>query len=217
MNAPDHRVRVKVCGITRPGDAEALDALNIDYLGFNFHPGSRRFVDPRAAAKMISRLTVSEPVGVFVNASPEYITHIAEMTGIRWVQLHGQEGWNVLERISLPVIKAIPNTRLNDYGGLQAEWDCRSKGHPHYFLVDTNFKGEFGGTGHVFDWSLLKFNSLPRPFFLAGGLGPQNLESARADTRPFAVDLNSKVETAPGIKDLELVKLCLEILKGHPS
>jgi phosphoribosylanthranilate isomerase len=236
--AQTRRVRIKICGIRRPGDAEALDALSVDYLGFNFHPASKRFVEPGAAAEMISHLKNAEPVGVFVDASPDHIAEIIRITGIRWVQLHGHEGWDVLEKISLPVIKAIPHTRLRDYGGLKAEWESR-EGHPRYFLVDTfvdkannadsddensgkgngsgrdKKSGTFGGSGKVFDWSLLKTAALPAPFFLAGGLGPENLEAALKAIRPFmpfAVDLNSKVETAPGIKDIGLVKRCLEIV-----
>lgn len=209
------RVRVKVCGITLPRDAEALDALSLDYLGFNFHPGSKRFVEPGAAAEMISRLKNAEPVGVFVDASPEHIAEVVQRTGIRWVQLHGNEGWEILERISVPVIKAIPHTKLKDYGGLKTEWESR-RGHPRYFLVDTHdaHGGEFGGSGQVFDWPLLKSAPLPRPFFLAGGLGPENLAAALKASEPFAVDLNSKVESAPRVKDIDLVKRCLDIVNG---
>ncbi len=208
------RVRVKICGITRPADAEALDSLPIDYLGFNFHPASKRFVEPRAAAEMISRLRNAEPVGVFVDASPDHILEVARTTGIRWIQLHGNEGWDILEKISLPIIKAIAHDQLNDYGGLKAEWENR-RGHPRYFLVDTHFGGAFGGSGRAFDWSLLKSNPLPRPVFLAGGLGPENLAAALTAAKPFAVDLNSKVESSPGIKDIDRVKECLEIVNAR--
>ncbi len=210
---PNRRVLVKICGIKRPVDAEALDALGVDYLGFNFHPGSKRFVDPRRAGDMISRLRKAEPVGVFVDASPEHIAETAAITGIRWVQLHGEESWDILEKISLPVIKAVPHSRLGDYGGLKKEWEDRG-GRPRYFLVDTQAGKEFGGSGQAFDWTLLKSHSLPVPFFLAGGLGPENLAAALKATEPFAVDLNSKVETAPGSKDIDSVKLCLEIVNG---
>jgi phosphoribosylanthranilate isomerase len=215
MTSP--RIRVKICGITRPSDAEALDALPIDYLGFNFSPRSKRFVEPRTAAEMISRLQHAEPVGVFVDASPKHILEVAGATGIRWIQLHGNEDWDVLEKIALPVIKAIPHTRLSDYGGLKMEWGNR-QGQPRYFLVDTLAAAQggdaFGGSGHAFDWSLLESKPLPLPYFLAGGLGPENLARALTSVKPFAVDLNSRVESAPGIKDLDLVKQCLEIVKA---
>ena len=203
-------IRTKVCGITRLDNALALDALNIDYLGFNFHPASKRFIEPAAAAEIISRLRYAKPVGVFVNAAADRIADVAKQTGIRMAQLHGDEGWNVIEGISLPVIKAIRHTQLPDYGGLRAEWE-KHESRPRYFLVDTQSGAQFGGSGEAFDWSLLQSQPLPQPFFLAGGLGPENLAEALRATNPFAVDLNSKVETAPGIKDIERVKRCLEI------
>jgi phosphoribosylanthranilate isomerase len=210
------RIRVKVCGITRPEDARALDA-RVDWLGFNFWKGSKRFITPEAAAGIIADMGHAEPVGVFVDHTPEEINAIASRTGIRAVQLHGSEGWDTLERITLPVIKAIPHTRIGDWGGLRGEWELRS-GRPRQFLVDTQAGtgfGGFGGTGAAFDWSLLKDADLPRPFFLAGGIGPGNLAEAVRIARPlglYAVDLNSKVESAPGVKDMELVNRCLEIL-----
>ena len=213
MNSPTPRIRIKVCGITRAADAEALDALNIDYLGFNFHTGSRRFVEPRTAADMISRLKHAEPVGVFVDATSEHIAEVAEKTGIRRVQLHGNEGWDVLEKIVLPVIKAIPHTRLHDWGGLLEGWGSHEV-HPDYFLVDTQSGTRFGGSGEPFDWSLLQSNPLPRPCFLAGGLGPENLKAALTVVKPFAVDLNSKVEISAGLKDIDRVKRCLEIVEA---
>lgn len=224
MDAPTgirDKIRVKVCGITRAEDARALDALGVDYLGFNFWPGSKRYIAPEAAAPLIAALRRAEPVGVFVDHAPEEIARIAAVTGIRAAQLHGNEGWDTIARVELPVIKAIPQTRIGDWGGLRPEWTLRSapgeKFGPRQFLVDTAAGGAFGGTGAAFDWSLLEGAALPRPFFLAGGLGPANLAEAVRVARPFAVDLNSKVETAPGVKDVEMVERCLELLENRKS
>ncbi len=209
-------VRVKVCGITRAEDARALDALGIDYLGFNFWPGSKRFIAPGAAAPIIASLRRAVPVGIFVDQSPGDIARVADETRIRMAQLHGGEAWGVLEKIRIPVIKAIPHTRLGDWGGLRPEWNLR-QGQPEFFLVDTQTGGAFGGTGEAFDWNLLKESALPRPLFLAGGLGPGNLAEAVRAVRPFAVDLNSKVETAPGIKDVRAVERCVHLVDAGPS
>ncbi len=206
------RVRVKVCGITRPVDAEALDALGVDYLGFNFFSGSQRYVDPEKAAAMIARLRRAEPVGIFVDENPARVAAIAALTGIRMVQLHGNEDWKSLDKIGLPIIKALPHTQLQNYGGLKAEWNARAV-HPEYFLIDTQSETGFGGSGKTFDWSWLRANPLPRPFFLAGGLGPENLTEAVEAARPYAVDLNSRVESAPGIKDVEKIRVCMQQLK----
>jgi phosphoribosylanthranilate isomerase len=211
------KIRVKVCGITRAEDALALDALGVDYLGFNFWPGSKRYIRPEAAAAIIAQLRHAAPVGVFVDHPPDELASIAAQTGIKAAQLHGSEGWDTLERFGLPVIKAIPHTRLGDWGGLLPEWALRS-GQPRHFLVDTQAgpgSGGFGGTGAAFDWNLLKDAKLPRPFFLAGGIGPENIAEAVRVARPlglYAVDLNSRVETAPGVKDVALVERCLKIL-----
>ncbi len=205
------RIRVKVCGITRMSDALALDALPVDYLGFNFSPRSKRFIEPAAASRIIARLRHCEPVGVFVDATPEHIAIVAAASGIRWVQLHGREGWDVLDRIELPCIKAISQQRLEDYGGLKDAWENQEH-RPRFFLVDTHSESGFGGSGNAFDWSLLNSHPLPLPYFLAGGLGPENLDEALRSVRPYAVDLNSKVESAPGSKNLDRIRACLNLL-----
>ncbi|MCD6025054.1 MAG: phosphoribosylanthranilate isomerase [Fibrobacteria bacterium] len=204
-------IAVKVCGITRGKDAIAFDRMGVDWLGFNFWRGSKRLIQPAAAANIIQRLKHAVPVGVFVNHTAAEINAIAAQTGIQWVQLHGEEGWDVLDGITLPVIKAIPHTRIADWGGLRADWDAHVGKQPEYFLVDTQTGTEFGGTGRSFDWNLLKESLLPRPFFLAGGLGPENVALAK-NLEPYAVDLNSKVETTPGMKDVAKVALCLDAL-----
>jgi len=225
-SASPQEIRVKVCGITRPEDARALDTLSvngrgIDYLGFNFWPGSKRYIAPEAAAPLIAALRHATPVGIFVDHTAEEINRIAALTGIKMAQLHGAEGWDILNEVDLPVIKAVPHTGLNDWGGLRPAWAEHPARPPEYFLVDTATASAFGGTGAAFDWNLLGTggdDALPRPFFLAGGLGPHNVAEAVAATRRFglhAVDLNSKVETppgAPGVKDIAAVEACLRVL-----
>jgi phosphoribosylanthranilate isomerase len=214
-------IRVKICGVREPGEAVALDALGVDWIGFNFHPASARYVAPEAAAPMAKALTRAQPVGVFVDAPIDHVISVAKVTGIRWIQLHGSEDWNYIRRMPLPVIKAIPHTRLSDWGGLKAGLEAALAGERAldngsaaplaYFLVDTAAGKTFGGTGQAFDWDLLKAHPLPLPVILAGGLGPENLADA-LKSKPFAVDLNSKVEFAPGKKDLTKVKACLDLI-----
>jgi phosphoribosylanthranilate isomerase len=218
-------VRVKICGVREPGEAAALDALGVDWIGFNFHPASPRYVAPEAAAPMARSLRRALPVGVFVDAPIDHVIKVAADTGMRLIQLHGNEDWEYVRRMPLPVIKAIPHTRLADWGGLrpglEAAMAAGAKGAAGaadmaesaaplaYFLVDTAAGKAFGGTGQVFDWNLLRSHPLPLPVFLAGGLGPANIgEALRAG--PYAVDLNSKVEIAPGRKDMAKIKACLE-------
>jgi phosphoribosylanthranilate isomerase len=215
--------RIKVCGITDASEAAALDALGIDWLGFNFHPGSPRFITPEDAAPIIGRLRRSVPVGVFVDADVSRVRACAAVSGIRMAQLHGGETWDMVAGMPLPVIKAVPHDRLADLGGIKPGLDIAADPAPlAYLLVDTQATpaasgaggSGFGGTGQAFDWALLEKHPLPLPFLLAGGLGPHNLAAAVAAARPFAVDLNSKVETAPGRKDLAKVEACIAILKS---
>src|SRR5690606_21444947 len=208
MNTPNQLAapcQVKVCGIRDPAEAQALDAMGVDWLGFNFHPGSPRYVDPEAAAAMIGSLTHSVPAGVFVDAPVEQALRIIAVTGIKAVQLHGSEDWDYVRRMPIPVIKAVPHDRLADLGGLM---DGLAAAGPSgaaplaYYLIDTAAAGSFGGSGIAFDWAPLRQYPPPLPFFLAGGLGPHNLAEAIVACAPFAVDLNSKVEVSPGRKDL---------------
>lgn len=212
---------VKICGIREPADAAALDAMGVDWLGFNFHPGSKRYVAPEAAGPMARALRSAAPVGVFVDAPVDHVISVTTSTGMRLAQLHGSEDWDYVLRMPVPVIKAIPHTRLHDWGGLRPGLEAAlaagaGPGPLAYFLVDTAAGGEFGGTGKAFDWELLRKHPLPLPFFLAGGVGPENLaEALRA--QPFAVDLNSKVEIAPGKKDLGKAKACLDLIAAAPG
>lgn len=218
-------LQVKVCGIRDPAESAALDDLGVDWIGYNFHPASARHVPPADVAPMVRALKRAKPVGVFVDADIRYVIEVAAETGIRYVQLHGGEDWDYVMRMTLPVIKAIPHTRLADLGGLREGLEAaQRKGGKSgkgaqtpliHFLVDTQAAGaptgEFGGSGKTFDWSLLKRHPLPLPYFLAGGLGPHNLAQALTMCSPFAVDLNSKVEVSPGHKDMGKVEACLDI------
>lgn len=213
--------RIKVCGIREPAEAAALDAMGAGWLGFNFHPGSKRYVDPEAAAAMARGLRRAVPVGVFVDAPVAHVISVTTATGMRLVQLHGSEDWEYVKLMPVPVIKAIPHTRLADWGGLRSGLEAAlasgaGPGPLAYFLVDTavgapGAGGEFGGTGKSFDWELLRKHPLPLPYFLAGGLGPENLAEALR-IAPFAIDLNSKVELSPGKKDLGKVRACFDLV-----
>jgi phosphoribosylanthranilate isomerase len=234
---PDHPVakppQVKVCGIRDPAESAALDGMGVDWIGYNFHPASARHVSPAEVAPMVRALRRAKPVGVFVDADIQFVIDVAAETGIRYVQLHGGEDWDYVMRMTLPVIKAIPHTRLEDLGGLRDGLEAAIRKGTRtpliHFLVDTQAAGpaggapgggapgggapgEFGGSGKTFDWNLLKRHPLPLPYFLAGGLGPHNLAQALAASAPFAVDLNSKVEVSPGRKDLAKVRACLDIV-----
>jgi phosphoribosylanthranilate isomerase len=202
--------RVKVCGVTTPGDATHAVACGADAVGINFFRGSRRFVEEGAAREIVRAVgTRAEIVGVFVNARPEAVAALCDRLGISRVQLHGDEPAEEAARIPLWRMKAVHAGAAVDIAGLSA-YPCDA------FLLDAGGGGEYGGTGRELPWkslrdrfgAVLAFPGEPGPgraWALAGGLTPENVERAIAEARPFAVDVASGVESAPGRKDPEKV------------
>lgn len=189
-------VKIKICGLSRPEDIAYVNEAKPDYAGFIIHvPGSIRSVEPEQARELISRLDPAIiPVGVFRNNSPEEVLELSGAGIFRIVQLHGREGEdeNFIRRLKaetgLPVIRAFNEKKMD-----QAQGSCAD-----YVLLDH----AAGGTGETFDWTLA--SRVKRPFFLAGGIGPDNIAEAIQRVRPWAVDLSSKVETQ-GRKDREKI------------
>jgi phosphoribosylanthranilate isomerase len=189
--------RVKVCGITRLEDARAAVRLGADYLGFVFHPGSPRAVDPETAREIILDLPGAViPVGVFVDHPPEQVKDIAARSGLKMIQLHGQERVEDYREVGLPIIKAV---RVSDRLGETMR--LAENGIPSAvfaYLFDTYREGRPGGTGERFDWSRLP--KIRERFFLAGGINPENVREALA-LQPYGIDVSSGLERSPGIKD----------------
>jgi phosphoribosylanthranilate isomerase len=189
-------VRVKICGITRLEDALAAAHAGADALGFNFWPKSKRYVDPRTAGGIIARLPpFVAAVGVFVDPTREEALRAAELSGVHWLQLHGDESPELCASLPLPVIKGI---RVRDRASLDRLGAYDVAG----FLLDADTSG-YGGSGETFDWSLAAEAARRAPVVLAGGLSPGNVADAVRQVRPWAVDVASGVESAPGIKDHE--------------
>ena len=186
--------RVKICGVTRLEDALLAARLGADALGFNFWPGSRRFLAPAAARAMVERLPpFVTPVGVFVNQPEEEILRAAGESGVRVVQLHGDEPPGLCARLPFPVVKAVRVATPLPLDALRA--------YPvAAFLLDAPSSG-YGGSGVTFDWSLAEGVAGLAPVILAGGLDPENVAAAVRRVRPYAVDVASGVESAPGVKD----------------
>jgi phosphoribosylanthranilate isomerase len=191
--------RVKICGITRPEDAEQAAALGAWTIGFILWPQSKRLADPAVAAGIARALRRRvEIVGVFVNPTLDEVVHAAEGIGLTYVQLHGDEGpafcTAVAERTGARVIKAL---------GIGSGADIRSaeRYHTELHLLDTAAGSAYGGTGRTWDWDLVAQRRSNIPLILSGGLTPDNVAEAIAAVRPWAVDVSSGVETAPGVKD----------------
>jgi phosphoribosylanthranilate isomerase len=195
--------RVKVCGITNLEDALAAVEAGADMLGFNFYARSPRCVSPAEARKIIEGLPGGVScVGVFVNEpEPADVERIAREAGLDAVQLHGDETPEYCQSLrGLTTIKAL---RV----GADYHVESAAPYGTDAVLLDAYVAGERGGTGHTFDWALaaLTRERVPR-LFLAGGLTPDNVAAALAAVRPYAVDVCSGVETAPGRKSPELMR-----------
>jgi phosphoribosylanthranilate isomerase len=197
--------RIKICGVTRPEDAARAAAAGADFLGLNFWPPSKRYLAPDRAPALAAAARAAgtaQLVGVFVNQALDDIAAVARAAGLDILQLHGDEtpadATALAAATGLPVWKAISVGAPGDLDGLDA-WPAAA------FLLDAPPAGR-GGAGKVFDWQLARDarGRYPaRSFVLAGGLGPHNVAAAIAAVDPWAVDVASGVESAPGIKDPE--------------
>ena len=211
--ARDGRLLVKVCGITSQDDAALAVAAGADAIGFVFWPRSPRAVSPEHAATIARQLPEAVlRVGVFVDASSEEMTGVADTVGLDLLQLHGEEPPSALAGLPRPVLKAI---RVGH--GFSQDEALRYVASAAGILVDTRLPGEplRGGTGVPFDWSLVKGLAERVAFLvLAGGLGPSNVAEAIRAVRPHAVDVSSGVEAAPGRKDPEKVRAFVEAARS---
>lgn len=210
------RTRVKVCGITEANDArKAIDA-GVDALGFIFVKKSPRYISPEEARDIIASLPpFVDAVGVFMDAPFDVVEEIVQYAGLTISQLHGSESPDYCQRLDCRVMKSfrISADRLED--GL-VEFGPYF-GEVEGFLLDTYSKGIGGGTGHAFDWRLIEKMQPPGPVILAGGLNPGNVSTAIQLLRPFAVDVNSGVETAPGKKDAAAIQKLMSAVRKADS
>ncbi|MFN3597185.1 MAG: phosphoribosylanthranilate isomerase [Rubricoccaceae bacterium] len=205
-------MRVKICGITRLEDARYCAAAGADFLGFVQYDESPRYVAPPVAREIIDWVVGPEPVGVFVNASADDVNRACEAAGFRLAQLHGHEPPEVCAAIEVPVIKAV--RVVNDASAEQ----IRALVAPYrdvadFVLLDTHHTSLWGGTGESFNWRLARDLASDVDLFLAGGIGAGNVAEALR-MRPYAVDLSSSVEAAPGVKDFDKLGAFFDALRA---
>lgn len=211
--------RIKICGVTRPEDATHAVACGAEAIGINFFPGSPRFVPEELAREIVAAVGErAEVVGVFVNEAPGTIVPLCGRLGIHRVQLHGDEPpWDA-SRIPLWRMRAVHANRPPDLPALLA-YPCEA------FLFDAGGEGAYGGTGRELAWGELaeRFPGVAgarspggtrKPWLLAGGLTPSNVERAILAARPSGVDVASGVESSPGRKDPVKVKTFIERAKA---
>lgn len=190
------RVRVKICGITRVEDGIAAARAGADAIGLVFYSPSPRNVSPAMAEQIIRELPpFITKVGLFVDAADSEVRSVLGNVGLDMLQFHGNETGRYCEQFAKPWLKAIrmnPGVKLAD----MVDRFAGSSG----LLLDSCVPGKAGGTGEVFDWNSLG-GPLQKPVILAGGLNPGNVAEAIRTARPYAVDVSSGVESAPGLKD----------------
>ena len=209
-------MNIKVCGITQLKQLQQLDGLNIDFAGLIFYRESPRYVVGKISKEEVQSTDFDiKKVGVFVNAGYDEIIQTIEDYGLDVVQLHGNETPELCEQLSndVEVIKAFSiGQDTGSIDELVADYDAVCD----YYLFDTAGKdGKVGGTGTQFDWKLIKKNKIEKPFFLSGGISVADAAKVKAFKHPdfMGIDINSKFEKEPGIKDMALVLQLKQAMK----
>ena len=200
-------MNIKVCGITEMKQLQQLDGLDIDFAGLIFYPESSRYVGDKLPKKEVKKADFDlKKTGVFVNPELIDVLDAIDDYGLDVVQLHGDESPEMCDDLSseVEVIKAFRITGEEDIDKLVAPYDAVCE----YYLFDTGgLKESFGGTGKQFDWNVLTRAKIEKPFFLSGGIGPEDAARVKAFKHPdlFGVDINSRFEVSPGVKDMSKI------------
>jgi phosphoribosylanthranilate isomerase len=204
-------MNIKVCGITRKEDLQKLIDFGVHYAGFIFYEKSPRFAGNKLDARTVREVSGIRKTGVFVNSPLEQVQRIISDYGLNLVQLHGDEtpAYCEMIRTQAPVIKAF---RI----GENINWETLKPylSVTDYFMFDTDAGKAYGGSGKRFNWELLQTYPYEHPFFLSGGIGLEEAPELKELSMPalFAVDVNSRFETQPGIKDTDKVQLFIKQL-----
>src|SRR6266498_980725 len=196
-------VQIKICGVTNVKDARTCVELGASMIGFNFYPQSSRYIEPKVVRRIIEAIPPGVcAVGVFVDASAEEIRNIAEVAGVRCVQLHGRASVEICSELAreFRVIRAFSTDPQFRPEEVALFGDCD-------VLVDAHHPTLRGGTGRTCDWLAARTTrSFARSLILSGGLTAENVGQAIAKVAPHAVDVCSGVESAPGVKDHQAVE-----------
>ena len=207
----NNKLKVKVCGMKIPENINAVLGLGLDFMGFIFYPKSPRYAEPLEVQTLKEIPESVKKIGVFVNESLENILTIVTKYKLDGVQLHGSEMADVckeLRKVGLIVLKAFPIAEAYNFKVTKAY-----EGACDYFLFDTKTDA-YGGSGVKFDWTMLDEYNGDTPFFLSGGIADDDAKAILKINHPkFAgIDLNSKFEISPGLKNVELLRIFLSEL-----
>lgn len=207
-------LRIKVCGMRDSSNIAELCELGPDFIGYIFYPGSKRYVGDRPDSEIFKIAGPSiKKVGVFVDEDADQILRKVEKYGLDMVQLHGTESPEYCFRLvenEISVIKAFSPVRTNSPHNIGDYIELVK-----YILFDTP-GDSFGGSGEKFNWELIMDYSIPFPFILSGGIAPEDAEAVKAIQHDwlYAVDVNSRFETSPGIKNIDQVKDFIEKVRN---
>ncbi len=208
-------MRIKVCGMTQIDQVDQLAEIGATFAGFIFYPKSPRYVFRYLTSSELKKINTINKVGVFVNSSAEEVLHMVDECRLHMVQLHGDESPKYCEKIAdyVSVVKAF---RMSDNDSI--EWMIKPyMDVSDMFMFDTMGVG-YGGTGKKFDWTILKDSTIGKPFFLSGGIQPDDVKELREFEKVpvakamFAIDINSRFETSPGVKDMKKVETFIKEL-----
>lgn len=214
-----HRTRIKICGLTRPQDVHSAVEAGADAVGFVFYPKSPRFIDAVAAGRLIAQIPpFVSAVGLFVNATVEEVRAVVAQAPISLLQFHGDETpadcAAIASAVNRPFIRAIRvKADMQAADLLKYESDYRAASTLFTGLLLDAFVDSYGGSGKVFDWSLIPENIAPR-VVLSGGLSAQNATDAVLRVRPYAVDISSGVEQDKGIKDAAKIRAFIAAVRA---
>lgn len=206
------RTYVKICGITSEGDADAAVSCGVDAIGLVFHPASPRAVAVERAARICRLLPpFVSAVGLFVDATDAWLNQVLGSVPLDLLQFHGDESPAVCGKPGRRFIKALRVGPQHDIAKASEPYVAAAA-----ILLDTFQTGIPGGTGEVFDWSLLP-RDVGKPVVLAGGLSAANVARAIRTVRPFAVDVSTGVESSPGRKDLAKMMQFMDAVRQGDS
>jgi phosphoribosylanthranilate isomerase len=202
-------LKVKICGITNLEDAQAAVEMGADILGFNFYARSPRYIEPAKAAEIIRKLPAYvDTAGIFVNVPMRDIHQMTTTGMLNWIQLHGDETPDTCRQFSGWNVRTIKAVRVKDADSVKQALD-----YPTYALLfDAYDAGLYGGTGHTFDWSLIR--NFPRRVFVAGGITPENAMQA-LEVGVYGLDVCSGIESAPGKKDHEKMRRLFDAVASY--
>jgi phosphoribosylanthranilate isomerase len=208
-------MKVKVCGMTNMQQIKELEEMSVDFAGLIFHKPSPRYVmNGIASPSLFTNENIRiKKVGVFVNESVDTVLRTAKEWRLDMVQLHGDESPEFCKKVRLTISasKVFRVGQALDFNNVMAYNNVVD-----YFLFDT-LGEQYGGTGNQFDWKLLSSLDLKKPYFLSGGIGSEDVQKidnfCKLQTEFYSLDLNSKFETTPGLKDMEKIRQFLSKIK----